>query len=211
MKCRLSLIFLFCFSISFAQTGIIAYSHEYEFKEGVYLSLDQFKQNAPIPKSAFVTDIPKNQLDFFSELLENPTFTYKDANGTPVKIESTTAWGYSQNRSVYLNYNKEFNRVNVIGTVFHFTAAVRVLPSYHDPLDYSYGIANGRDEIRQFILDTQTNRVNEFTVPAMEIVLKEDAELYAKFEALRKREKVNSIFIYLRKYNEKHPLYLPAN
>jgi hypothetical protein len=211
MKYIISFSLFFCLLTGFSQTSTIAYSHDYEFKEGVYLSLDQFKQNNPIPKSAFITGIPKSQLDFFTQLLDEKTIVYKDVDGNEIKIESLTIWGYSQNRSIYLNYSNGFNRVNVIGTLFHFTAPVKVAPTYQDPMNYNYGISNGRDEIRQFILDTQTNSINEFSVKAMENVLKDDAELFASFEALKKRAKADSIFIYLRKFNEKHPLYLPVN
>lgn len=211
MKYLLNVVFFISIAHGFSQVPTVAYSHDYEFKEGIYLSLDQFKQNNPIPKSAFVTGIPKNQLDFFTELLEEKTIIYKNSDGNEVKIEPLTIWGYSQNRSVYLNFNKVFNRVNVIGTVFHFTAPVRIQSVYRDPMDYNYGINNGHDEIRQFILNTQTNVVNEFSVKSMELLLKDDAELFAQFEALKKRAQSDSIFIYLRKYNEKHPLYLPTN
>lgn len=209
MKYCLNIFFFFCFTQAFSQTGTVAYSHEYDFKEGVYLTIDQFKQNSPIPKSAFVTGIPKSELDFFSQLLETKTITYKDSTGKEIKLETNSLWGYSQNRSVYLNFNKEFNRINVIGTVFHFTATIRTVSTYHDPMNYNYGLS--QDELRQFMFNTQTNMVSDFNVKNMEILLKDDAELFAKFEALKKREKGDAIFIYLRKYNEKHPLYLPAN
>ena len=210
MKYLLSSIFFLCMISGFSQTGTVVYTHDYEFKEGIYLSLDQFKQNDPIPKSAFITSIPKNQIDFFNQLMEEKNIVYKDKQGNEQKIESATAWGYSQNRSVYVNFNQEFNRVNVAGTVFHFTAPVRI-SAYKDPMDYSYGINNGREEIRQFVLYTQTNTIAEFTVKNMELILKDDAELFAQFESLKKRAQTNSIFIYLRKFNEKHPLYLPVN
>ncbi|MGZ4048922.1 MAG: hypothetical protein ACXVPU_07435 [Bacteroidia bacterium] len=211
MKYSLNFIFFFCFAQGFSQTGMIAYSHDYDFKEGIYLSLDQFKQNSPIPKSAFITGIPKDELDFFSQLLEEKTIVYKDTAGKEVKLAPLSVWGYSQNRTIYINFNKSFNRVNVIGTLFHFTAAVRVVTGYQDPMSYNYGINNTHDEIRQFVFNTQTNMITEFNVKNMELILKDDAELSAQFEALKKRAKADSIFIYLRKYNEKHPLYLPAN
>ena len=77
-------------------------------------------------------------------------------------------------------------------------------------MDYSYGITRGRDEIRQFVLDTQTNIISEFNVKNMEVILKEDTELFTQFESLKKKAQTNSVFIYLRKFNEKHPLYLPV-
>jgi hypothetical protein len=50
--------------------------------------------------------------------------------------------------------------------------------------------------------------ITEFNVDAMEVILKNDAELYAEFMKLKKRKKADSIFIYLRKYNDVHPLYI---
>jgi len=71
-----------------------------------------------------------------------------------------------------------------------------------------YGLNNSVDEMRQFVFDTQTNKVYDFNVKNMEMLLKNDSDLFIQFMALKKRKKADSIFIYLRKYNEKHPLYL---
>ena len=98
----------------------------------------------------------------------------------------------------------------MIGTLLHFTSPVVVVSGYRDPMDYNYGINTNHEELRQFFFDTQTNIVQELTVKNMEQFLKEDNELYNQFIALKKREKANSVFVYLRKYNEKHPLYLPV-
>lgn len=49
----------------------------------------------------------------------------------------------------------------------------------------------------------------DFNVTNMEEILKTDTDLYNQFMKLKESEKPNSIFTYLRKYNEKHPLYLP--
>ena len=109
-----------------------------------------------------------------------------------------------------MNFSHAFNRLNVIGTLCHFTATVRTSVGYHDPMNYNYGLHDTYDELRQFIYDTEINRVLDFNVANMEVILKNDDELYKQFMALKKREKSDAIFIYLRKYNEKHPFYLPA-
>lgn len=98
--------------------------------------------------------------------------------------------------------------MNVIGRLCHFTAIVRTSMSISDPI---MGMSNSYDELRQFILDTESNKIIDFNVKNMEVLLSKDPELYKQFMALKKREKSNSIFIYLRKYNEKHPLYLAEN
>ena len=79
-----------------------------------------------------------------------------------------------------------------------------------DPINDMYAIQPTFQELRQFIFDSQTNKIVDFNVKNMELLLKNDAELYAEFMKLKKRKKADSIFIYLRKYNEKYPLYLAA-
>ena len=76
---------------------------------------------------------------------------------------------------------------------------------FNDPM--GYGLNRTVDELRQYVFDTQTNKAFDFNVKNMEILLKNDTDLYNQFMALKKREKPDVIFVYLRKFNEKHPLY----
>lgn len=207
MRTLTIVIFLFAATNLIAQTDSVAYSRDFEFKEGIYLTITQFKQNHPISASSIVSLIPKTELNFLSEVVENKTVSFNDAAGVEQKVETATIWGYCRNRSVYINFNQAFNRINVIGSICHFTANVRVI-SYPDPIYYNRGIGNSYDELHQYILNTQTNMITEFNVDAMEVILKNDAELYAEFMKLKKRKKADSIFIYLRKYNDVHPLYI---
>ncbi len=201
------------FSLSaFAQIDSIAYSRDYEFTEGIYLTASQFRQNNPILKSSIVSGIPKSEIDFFKQVIEQKNIVYKDTTGQEQKIETSSLWGYCQNRSVYINFNKEFNKLNVIGTLCHFTAIIiNPFGVYKDPISYNYGtgIINTNEELGQFVFNSQTNKVHEFNVENMEILLKNDADLYNQFMVIKKRKKPDAIFVYLRKYNEKHSLYLP--
>jgi len=204
------IIYSFFSLVAVAQTDSIAYSHDYEFNEGVFLTINQFEQNNPIPKLAIVSNIPKSELDFLKQVIEQKNIIYKDSKGQEQKVETSSIWGYCQNRSIYINFNKQFNRLNVVGTLCHFTAAVTTTIGYRDPMSFNYGMNNTVEELHQFVLDTQTNKVLDFDVKNMEIMLQNDTDLYNQFIALKKREKPDAIFVYLRKYNEKHPLYLPV-
>lgn len=203
-------IFVFFSLCTFAQTNTVAYSRDYEFKEGLFLTLEQFKKNTPILKSAIVSVLPKDQIDFLTQITEQKTVIYKDSAGIEQKIETSTVWGFYQNRTVFINFNNDFNRVNVIGTLSLFSALVTQAPLRNEPIGDIYAIEPSFTELRQFVFDTQTNKVFDFNVKNMELLLKNDAELYAQFMKLKKRKKADSIFIYLRKYNEKHPLYLAS-
>ncbi|MCE9539448.1 MAG: hypothetical protein K8R85_09550 [Bacteroidetes bacterium] len=207
MKILLTILYS-CFTlISFAQVDSIAYSRDYEFTEGVFLTIDQFKNNDPIPKASIISGIPKSQLDFLKQLIEQKNIFFTDSKGVQQKIETASVWGYCQNRSVYINFNKQFNKLNVIGTLCHFTAMVATSVGFHDPMGYG-GVNNTVNELRQYVFDTQTNKVFDFTVKNMETLLQSDSALYNQFMALKKREKPDAIFVYLRKFNEKHPLFI---
>jgi hypothetical protein len=230
MKRFLTIIYAFFSLITFAQSDSIAYSRDYEFTEGFFLAADQFKNNDPVLKSSIISGIPKNQLDFMKQVLENKSILYKDSLSQEKNIETYSIWGYCQNRSVYINiikaFNKtdllyiksinvdhEFRKLNVIGTLCHFTANVITpfgingdpMNSFNNNLSSLY---NTNEELKQYVFDTQTNKVFDFNVKNMEILLKNDTSLYDQFMALKKREKPDVIFVYLRKFNEKHPLYL---
>lgn len=210
MKIHFSIVLFFISLLCSAQNDSVAYSRDYEFKEGIYLTADQFQKNNPIPKSVIVSSYPKTESDFLTQMFSQKYIVFKDSLGKEQKIDAATVFGYCQNRSVYINFDKEFNRLNVIGRLCHFTATVTTNNGYRDPMDANYAINTSANELRQFIFDTRTNKVLDFNVKNMEVLLKDDSELYNQFMVLKKREKSDVIFIYLRKYNERHPLYLPA-
>jgi hypothetical protein len=206
---KIVFVFLFFFELAgFSQSDSVPYSREYEFTEGIFLNVEQFRKNEPIPKSAIVSGYPKSQVDFMKQVTDQRYITYKAPDGSEQKVETLSLWGYCQNRSLFINFNNELNRVNQIGTLCHFTSIVNMPLSYQDPMN-TYGI-NTTDEMRQFVFDTQSNRVVDFNITNMELLLKNDAELYTEFMKLKKRKKADSLFIFLRRYNEKHPLYLPV-
>ncbi len=211
MKQGIVILFILISLISISQNSeTVAYSRDYEFREGVFLTLGQFKKNEPIPKSTIVSGIPKDQIDFMTQVMEFKTFTFKDSAGVEQKVETSNVWGYCQNRTININFNNEFHRVNVIGTWSLFSAMITKMPIRSDPMSDMYAMNTSYQELHQFIYDTQSGKMSDFTVKNMELLLQSDEELYVQFMKLKKRAKADSIFIYLRKYNEKHPLYLSA-
>ena len=212
--------FLFSSCCLFSQTGSYAvvsntgakvdsviYSRDYEFKEGVYLSLKQLKGNCPVSKLAIVSTYPKSEPDFFTEVLRQKEVVFLDSAGAEHRFLSSGILGYCSNRTIYLNIiindRKTYHRLDVVGSLSLFTAFARTDLLYNNP--------NNNNSLHQFIYDMRTNKMLDFSAENMEKILESDSVLYDQFMALKKRAKANSIFIYLRKYNERHPLYLPLN
>jgi hypothetical protein len=64
-------------------------------------------------------------------------------------------------------------------------------------------------ELRQYLLDFQTGEVLEYDTEAVEVLLMKDPELADEFLALRNRKKKQMKFVFIRRFNERHPLYFP--
>lgn len=195
-----------CFA-SFGQQDSVAFYFGYEFDEGIYLNISQFKANAPISKQSIISSINKNDIDFFSQLVEQKEIIYKTTTGEEKTIVPSSLWGFCQNRAVYVYYNNDFQRLNVIGSICHFSASVRATMMYNDPMNMgmTYPVA----ELRQFVFKINAPQIVEFTGNNMLSVLKDDTELYNQFSALKRRKREASIFVYLRKYNQRNAFYVP--
>lgn len=208
------LFLLFCFAACslFAQQKVAQYTKDFSFKEGVYLSFADFKNHNPIPVSKVVFNVNRGDRDFLKYALDKKEFVYLDSLGREQKIETTKVWGYCSNNVVNINYGTSFNRVVVIGSISHFVATIQTIVSIRNPYYYydpyynrtQYSYVTG-----QYILDFETGTVGDFNVANMESLLQRDQELHKEFMTLSKKKKKDSIFIYLRKFNDKHPIYFP--
>jgi len=196
----------------FAQQKAIQYTKDFEFKNGIYISFLDFKNNNPLPASQLISDYNKNSREFFDKVLSKSTFSYIDSAGKEQTLKTDEIWGYCANGIIYINHGTDFNRVTIIGSIFHFVATIPMKVGMSDPLNYNDPFYNPQQYTyisEQFVLDYETGKVLEFNVSNMEALISRDEMLYKEFTAFKKKKKRNSIFLYLRKYNEKYPIYFP--
>lgn len=215
---------LFIFGIIISQLAfsqadsikLVKYTPGFRFRDGLYLSHNQFVTNNPIPMKRIVSKYNKSGFDFFDKLLIEEKVYYYDQYGMRKTVEVDELWGFCRRGSVYINWGDDFNRIPVMGRACHFIATITVVEDRYNNGNYGYGYYNvpttsSRTEIYQFLMDFNTGKVFEYTVDNVLIVLMADAELYDEFNALSKKKKKDMKFLYLRKFNEKHPLYIPIN
>jgi hypothetical protein len=223
----MKLLFFFLFNILFynglAQDDsvrLIKYTPEYIFKDGIYLSFDQLKNNSPILKSRIISSLDPDSEDFFEKLLSKDNIYIYDKYGVKKEVPVKNIWGYCNNGMVYINLSENFHRINIIGTLCHFIADVTVYSNtYYDPYYYYYSnnpyyynmrpVATKSSEIRQFIFNFNDGKVYDYSVEGLEIVLMKDPELYDEYVSLKSKKKKELKFYYIRKFNERNPLYLP--
>ena len=84
----------------------IPFTRDFRLYEGLYLNYQEFRVNWPIPKEQIITTINKDQLDFYSKLIEQDIIEYKERDGSITKIQSNRVWGYCQNNIIFINQDK---------------------------------------------------------------------------------------------------------
>lgn len=207
------LIMLLFFNKIDAQDSV-AYSKDFRLYEGLYLKYQDFRYNWPIPKEKIITNINKDQLDFYTNLIEGEFIEYTERDGSVTKVKSEEVWGYCQNNIIFINQEKNFYRIPVFGAISNFIGTVEVVnysPGY-DPFmnaPINRGGTYKTREIRQFLFDFYSGEIAPFSIDKVEEYLKRDEVLYKEFIALSKKKKKEFTSKYIRLYNEKHLVYFP--
>jgi hypothetical protein len=201
--------------------GDVIYSPAFKFKDGIFLNFEQLKMNAPIPKSQIVSEIDYDSFDFFEKVLDNSEIILYDELGVKQKIKIEKIWGFSDKGVLYVNLNDDFHRIPVFGSISHFIAD----KTYQDYDPYSYNSYNPYNRYNsyysdsrptktvmvQYLLDFETGKFYEFDVKSVELLISKDPDLFQEFSGLSGQKKNKLKFLYVRKYNQKHPVYFPKN
>jgi hypothetical protein len=204
----------------FAQDDSLVMTQNVVLKEGVYLSFRDLQTNSPLPKENISSDGDKTQADFISKTLANYKeiiFSYK---GSQYRAEVDKIWGYCQNGTIYINYKGKFCRVPLFGSISHFFATVVVTTYVSNYGGYGGGFYGGmgmygmggptvpvkQNETRPFLLDFKTGEINECTPDYLETLLSRDMKLYAQYMDLKRKKRKELMILYIRKYNNEHPV-----
>ena len=216
---------------------MVKYTTEFRFNDGIYLNFEQVRQNSPISKAKLLSPIDYNDREFFKKLFENDNLYFYDDIGVRQEIPKKSIWGYSRNGILYIQVQENFNRITFVGSICHFVADITTedyrnygspygyynpynpyssyYSPYYSPYGYNpyspYGRRSTRTDLKQFIIDWETGRVMEFDVDNTKLILMKDPELHEEFVRLSRKKKRDLLFVYIRKFDEKYPLYIPVN
>lgn len=215
--------------------GLAKYTPEFKFNDGIYINFDQVKLNSPIPKAKLLTSIDYNDREFFKKILEIDKIYFYDNMGVRQEIAKNTIWGYSRNGVLYVQIQENFNRITFVGSICHFVADITTYDSrsynspygYYDPYYSPYGYSSyynpynpyyspyrqsniARNELKQYLIDFESGKILEFDVENTELLLMKDSQLYEEYVQLSRKKKKELMFVYIRKFNVKNPLYVPV-
>jgi hypothetical protein len=219
-------LFLLFPVISQAQTdtsSMVRYTPDFSFNEGIFLTFDQVRNNAPIPKSKLITNVDYYDKDYFIEVLSSKYIYFYDFYGSRQEVKSSAIWGFSRNGVLYILMDNEYFRITIVGRICHFVATTTTYedryydPYYYNPYYYNSYYPYGRypstyktNEMRQYLLDFDTGEVFDYNTDNLQVLLMKDPELHDEYSQLKNKKRKQLRFLYLRKFNERNPLYLPV-
>lgn len=190
----------------------------YKFKNGIYLSFEEFKNNKP----SIVTNMLVEESGFFGLFSKkNPkikSISYIDSFGKGRKIEAAKVWGYVKNSKLFILIDELSLKAEKLGAICFFKSEYTVAtPSYNYPTGQAY-VAT-RDVIESRLIDFGTGDVLDYTNENLELLIYNDKELLAEFKSKQqehekitdvfsKQKQQKFIFMLIQKYNEKHPVFI---
>jgi hypothetical protein len=230
------LIVVSCYKVSGQDQPVrVKYTSDFKFKDGIFLNFDQVKANSPIAKAKLLTSADYNDRDFFKKVFESGKIYFYDEMGVRQEVDKSNIWGFARNGVLYILIQDNFNRITFVGSICHFVADVTTYDTrynnyspygYYDPYSsYGYGSYSPygsyyspysqqsmpRNELKQYVIESETGKVLEFTVENLKMLLMKDSSLYDEFVQLSRKKQKELMFVYIRKFNEKNPLFLPVN
>jgi len=205
---------------------MVRYSPDFEFRDGLFTNFESVKENDPIPVARIVTDEDMFDRAFYDKITGHKEITIYDEHGVKKVIQTKDVWGYSRNGILYINVGVSFHRISFMGSICHFVATVTTYhPSHYDPYYYNPYYSNSyyynrysmpqsnvaSSDLRQYLLDFESGDVMEYDVESVEVLLMKDPELADEYHARRNRQQEQVKFVFIRRFNEKHPLYFPSD
>jgi len=193
---------------------LVKFTPEFRFEDGIYLNFEQVKTNSPIPRSRLLTSAAYDDREFFEYLQESKTIAFYDAVGGRNTVDINDLWGFSRNGVLYIRVEDNFHRITIVGQICHFVATVTTY--YSNPYNYysyrygSYPTTTASSEMRQYLLNFESGEIADYNIESLEVFLMRDPELHDEFMQLRRKKKKQGKFLYLRKFNERNPLYIPV-
>jgi hypothetical protein len=184
------------------------YTSDYRFRDGVYINFGELKNNHP--RISDFAEIKNNTLGGPDEIELHYSCT--DTTGSTKNCIVKKCFGFVRDGNLYISqgFYGYYFRVFIIGGLTHFLA----FTGFDDQEAYIstepnsvMGISN---DYREYVLDFDSGKAFLFTYKNMVSFLKErDTDLYQQLIASKKKKQM--IHHFLLKYNERHPIYLPAN
>lgn len=210
----LVLLLTFCIGNIFPQIDSVKYTFEFNFKEGLYLTYDEFKNNSPSIKDYKVIAANGLWLDQFDNNTRIKRIECTDQEGRDLVLKEKDMWGLCRDGQVFVYAEDAFQKILRIGALMSLTMTFDnvefvstfsatgsgIYPSGNNKITYTY------------LIDFETGTYHLFKLKEFLKLIECDQELYEEFTSIRgKKKKQYKLRMYLEKFNERNPIYFKVN
>jgi hypothetical protein len=152
--------FFFLFSIPLTILGQqkVEYITDFVFKDGIFLTFQDFKNNNPVPLTHILSDFDIRANDYLWDVLNTDTLVYYDNLFEERTASVSKIWGFCANNKIYVGINtversnrwedRDWFPLITIGAYSYFTAIIsvtRFMPAAGESMMPSGGISMYND------------------------------------------------------------------
>ncbi|MEX2379109.1 MAG: hypothetical protein WD530_00070 [Vicingaceae bacterium] len=173
---------------------MMTYVTDFPFQEGIYLSYEEFKDNAPAIQSNF-------------ERSGSSLYVFDDSLQEMVLVNPNRVWGYSQSGNIYISYDEAYWRIINIGALSHFSA---IVVSTFQTIDaFGFPVEQRSKRLKQLFLDFESGEIYPLEYKALAPYIEQDPILNQRFKKI-KRKRDRELIVVLKAFNELHPIQFPV-
>ncbi len=190
-----TLLFYFISLVSLGQAmeeDYAIYSNNFDFKQGIYLSFNEFKSNSPGLIEEF-------------ERRGNNILVFNDSAKKFLAVNPNSVWGYCYDNNVYISAEGGFWKIVNVGQLSQFTAIV--ITKFQTVDTFGFPIERYSKVLSQLFLDFNTGEVKRLKKENLLPYLEETNILSKKVEKKLKSEE--GLIMALKEYNKLNPIYFP--
>ena len=175
-----------------SEQSYAVYQVGFEFKEGIYLSFEEFKANMP-------------QLRYPIKKIGKRAY-YTDASDSLIEITATNVWGYSFEGNIYISRNELFWKCINIGQLTQFTA---IESNTFRTVD-TYGFYNEvqTQSLQQSFLEMETGLIRKMNYKNLKPYIDKEPTL-SRYVKNKRKARYGELILVLKAYNKLNPLYFP--
>jgi hypothetical protein len=202
---------------------LVRYRPGYEFRDGIYMNPDMVRANRPIPPARIVSERDDFDNQFYNELLKTEYIVLSNDQGVREYIRPYQMWGYAYKGVLYIQIAGSFQRLMLEGNLSRFKASATTyeegnpnpkgsslyMPSYRYRSWMQPSYANPTVYRAVYLLDLETNTLNNYTPDDLEKIFIRDPELLLEYSALKRSQRKKRQLEFIQRYNDRNPLYLP--
>ena len=238
MSFRWVILCLMFLPISTLGQTMVEYSPDFKFKDGLYITFDDFKNNNPIPITHIISNYDIRDADYLEQVLQDDSVVYYDNLFEERAVAVERLWGFCQKNRVFIgfgagrSYNNpeffDFFPLINIGAISFFTA----VESYYTTMDASPSMGIGfndpmmnnnvtvtQSEQVQLLLHFKTGKVllgkrgdlGGLPTDLVSDLIRSDIVLLTEFQSLSTKDQKQKGMFFIRKLNQRNPISFPVD